>query len=184
VRGWRRLLGREPLPEGFLGRLKAEERVLAAARVTSGGVLLASSLGLWLPEGRRIGWHLVSKATWGGGAMTVVEAEEDDLLDGAGGAGGADCAGGAVVLLRDLPPRRLSLGEPGALPEVVHKRVTGSIRSRHRRELPGGGAWFVQRGIPGRDGLVLQVRADPGTDQDAVRRVATQVARTLRAARG
>lgn len=173
---WRRLLGREPVPEGFLGRLDAEERVLASAPVNSGGALVASSLGLWLPEGRRIGWHLVSKAVWSGGAMTVVEAEEDDPLDG---------ADGAVVLLHDLPPRRLPLGEPGALPEVVHKRVTGSIRSRHRRELPGGGAWFVQRGVPGRDGLVLQVRADPGTDQDAVRRVATQVAMTLRAtARG
>jgi hypothetical protein len=177
------LLRRPSVPGWLGGVLEPDEYVLASAEHAD-GMVVATSFGIWLPEQRRIGWHLVSKATWGGGAMTVVEAEEDDLLDGAGGAGGADCAGGAVVLLRDLPPRRLSLGEPGALPEVVHKRVTGSIRSRHRRELPGGGAWFVQRGIPGRDGLVLQVRADPGTDQDAVRRVATQVARTLRAARG
>ena len=88
------------------------------------------------------------------------------------------------MLLRDLPPRRLALTQPGAVPEVVHKRVTGSIRFRHHRELPGGGAWFVQRSVPGRDGLQLQVRADPGTDTAAVRRVATEVAGKLREVRG
>jgi hypothetical protein len=61
--------------------------------------------------------------------------------------------------------------------------VTSSIRYRHHRELPGGGAWFVQRSVPGRDGLLLQVRADPGTDPAAVRRVATEVAGQLRQAR-
>jgi len=62
----------------------------------------------------------------------------------------------------------------------VHKRVTGSIRSRHHRDLPGGGAWFVQRAVPGRDGLVLQVRPDQGTAPEAVRRVAGEVAVRLR----
>jgi len=64
----------------------------------------------------------------------------------------------------------------------VHVRVNGSIRSRHRRDLPGGGAWFVQRKVPGRDGIVLQVRPDPGTDEDAVQRVATEVAAKIREA--
>jgi hypothetical protein len=62
---------------------------------------------------------------------------------------------------------------------VVHERVTGSIRSRHHRDLPGGGAWFVQRKVPGRDGTVLQVRPDPGADRDAVARLAAEVARRL-----
>ena len=68
------------------------------------------------------------------------------------------------------------------MPEAVHARVTGSIRSRHHRDLPGGGAWFVQRKVPGRDGIVLQVRADPGTDTDVVRQVARDVAATACAA--
>jgi hypothetical protein len=170
VSWWRTLLGGERLPEGFAGRLDAEERVLAAATVSGGSPLVVTTHGVWLPEGRRVGWHLVSKATWSGGALTLIEAEE---------AGAA----GDVVLLHDLPPRRLPLADPGAVPQAVHKRVTGSIRSRHRRELPGGGAWFVQRSVPGRDGLVLQVRPDPGADLDAVRRVATEVARKLREAR-
>jgi hypothetical protein len=99
--------------------------------------------------------------------LVVIEAEET------GEAGDA-------VLLTDLAPRRYPLADPGKLPQAVHRRVTGSIRSRHHRDLPGGGAWFVQRKVPGRDGVVLQVRADPGTDPDAVRTVAAEVAIKIR----
>lgn len=168
--GWRWLLGGERLPDDFAGQLDAEERVLASAPVTSGGTLVATSFGLWLPEGRRVGWHLVSKAIWGGGALTLIEAEQEDVA-------------AEVVVLRDLPARRLPLTDPGSVPAVVHKRVTTSIRYRHRRELRTGGAWFVQRSVPGRNGLLLQVRPDPGTDPAAVRRVAMEVAARLRQAR-
>ena len=53
---------------------------------------------------RRLGWHLVSKATWQGGVLAVVEAD-----------GGRDASEGAV-LLADRPPRRLRLADtrPGA----------------------------------------------------------------------
>ena len=71
-------------------------------------------------------------------------------------------SGDGPVLLADRPARRFRLAEPGRVPEVVHARVEGSIRSRHHRDLPGGGAWFVQRKVAGRDGTVLQVRPDPG----------------------
>jgi hypothetical protein len=165
----RKLLGRDELPAGFAGRLDADERVLGAAALAGGGHVVVTSRGLWLPDGdgaRRVGWHLVSKAAWQNGAITLIEAEEKDVLGGA-------------VLLADLPPRRLRLPEPGRVPEVVHSRVEGSIRSRHHRDLPGGGAWFVQRKIAGRDGTLLQVRPDPGTDEAAVRQVAGDVARTL-----
>jgi hypothetical protein len=83
------------------------------------------------------------------------------------------------VLLADRPARRFRLVEPGRLPEAVHARVENSIRSRHHRDLPGGGAWFVQRRVPGRDGTVLQVRPDPGTDPVLVARLAANVARSL-----
>jgi hypothetical protein len=175
----RRLLGRE-VPEEVAGRLDADERVLAVAALDGGGHLVVTSRGLWLPsaEGslaepnsgaagvRLVGWHLVSKASWQGGALTVVEAHEAETIGGA-------------VLLTDLPPRRLRLAEPGRVPETVHGRVEGSIRSRHHRDLPGGGAWFVQRKVPGRDGFVLQVRPDPGTDLAVVRQVVADVVRSL-----
>src|SRR5699024_3893659 len=103
-------------------------------------------------------------------SLSVVEAEE------VGSAGEA-------VLLRDLPARRFRLAEPGRIPQVLRERVDGSIKSRDHRELPGGGVWVVQRKVAGRDGILLQVRADPGTDGDAVRRVAAEVAERVRRAR-
>jgi len=165
----RKLLGREEAPADVAGRLASDERVLAVAALGDDKHLVVTSYGLWLPgdEGARlVGWHLVSKATWGGGALTVVEAEETETI-------------GAAVLLTDLPPRRLRLAAPGRVPETVQARVEGAIRSRHHRDLPGGGAWFVQRKVPGRDGIVLQVRPDPGTDPALLRQVVIDVERTL-----
>ncbi|MGH3990673.1 MAG: hypothetical protein ACRDTZ_25655, partial [Pseudonocardiaceae bacterium] len=126
-------------------------------------------LGLWVPEGaeaRRIGWHLVSKAVWDRSALVVTEAVSTGTA-------------GEAVLLSDLPPRRFALAQPGRVPEVVRDRVTSSIRSSQYRELPGGGAWFVQRQIPGRDGVVLQVRADRGTAPGALEMMAGEVASRL-----
>lgn len=160
-----KLLRRPPLPPEVA--LLPDEHVIARAPAADGGTVVATSHGLWLPGSGRLGWHLISKATWEGGALGVVEAEEAAVVEGA-------------VLITDRPVRRVKLTEPGKVPEVVHRRVTASIRSRHRRELPGGGAWFVQRSVPGRDGVVLQVRPDAGTDEAAVRQVVGDVARRLR----
>jgi hypothetical protein len=157
-------------PPGFAGTLDAEESVVAACACTTGGHVVATSRGLWVPTDdgpRRIGWHLLSKVTWGDGQLVVIEAEETEEVGGA-------------VILADRPPTRYGLVEPGKLPQAVHRRVTWSIRSRHHRDLPGGGAWFVQRKVPGQDGIQLQVRPDPGTDPAAVRLVATEVAEKIR----
>lgn len=174
------LSGREPIPEGFTGELATGERVVAEASGPRGSVVLATDRGLWLPPGpaaddagaepaaRRVPWHLVSRARWENGALEIVEAEPEDL-------------GGGVVLLADLPPRRVPLEVPRRVPETVHRRVTGPITSRQHHEFADGGAWFVQRKVPGQ-GVVVQVRPDVGTDPDAVRAVALGVAETLRTA--
>ena len=170
----RRLLGGDGLPDGFTGHLGPDERVLATAATADGAHLVVTSRGVWLPEGdgaRRLGWHLISKATWKNGALTVVEAIEVEEI--------AWGKGPVAVLLADRPARRFRLSYPGRLPEAVHARVEGSIRSRHRRDLPGGGAWFVQRKVAGRDGTVLQVRPDPGTDPQVVAQVVGDVLRSL-----
>jgi hypothetical protein len=167
--GLRRFLDRlsdRDVPVDFSGELAKDERVLGVAELADGGYLLATSRGLWLPDVQRarlVGWHLISKATWAQNALAVTEAEETGTVGGA-------------VLLADRPVRRLRLRRPGRVPEVVHARVTGSIKSTHHRDLPGGGAWVVQRSVSGVDGFVLQVRADPGTDPDAVRSLAAKVA--------
>jgi hypothetical protein len=169
------LTGREVVPEGFTGTLATSERVLADGAGPRGSVVLATDQGLWLPPAasgeaaRRVPWHLVTKATWEGGALTVLEAEETEELPG------------GVVLLTDLAPRRVPLIEPGRLPETVHRRVTAPIKDSQHHELPGGGAWFVQRRVPG-VGVVLHVRAEPGSDPDAVRTLAVGVGEKLLAA--
>jgi hypothetical protein len=168
-----RLLG-SGVPKGFTGRLDPDEAIIASAPVRGGGHLMATSRGLWIPDGdgpRRIGWHLIAKATWGSGAFVIIEARELERAVEA-------------VILDDLPARKVVVETPGKLPQVVHQRVTESIRSRHHRELPGGGAWFVQRKVPGLDGMVLQVRPDPGTDLDAVRVVAAEVSAKIAEAKG
>lgn len=172
------LMGRGDIPEGFTGKLAADERVLATAELAHAAErhLVVTSWGIWLPEQagpRRVGWHLVSKATWRDGVLTVTEAEEVSEISA------DDAAAPTAVLLADRPPVRLRLAVPNRVPETVRARVEASIRSRHHRELPTGGAWFVQRRVPGRDGVVLQVRPDPGTDPDSVRQLTEEVVRKL-----
>ncbi|OZM74329.1 hypothetical protein CFN78_04105 [Amycolatopsis antarctica] len=161
-----RLFG-DRAPESLTGLLDGEEHVLAAAEVDGGGHLAVTALGLWVPGPRRIGWHLLAKVAWGEGTMTVTEAEESGRA-------------GAAVLLTDLPPVRFGVRSPGKLPQLVRARVDGSIRVRHRQELPGGGgAWFVLRKVPGRDGAVLQARPDRGTDPGLVAEIAVDVAERM-----
>lgn len=145
-----RLLGKEALPVGFAGELDAEEHVVAVADVVrGGGHLVVTNRGVWFPgEPERVGWHLVSKATWADGAMTFVVATQEDL--------------GRAFLLHDGPPRRFPLGEPGKVPQAVHQRVTGSIVSRERATMPDGReAWVLERHVSGRDGTVRQIHPDP-----------------------
>ncbi|MGH3899088.1 MAG: hypothetical protein ACRDTA_12760 [Pseudonocardiaceae bacterium] len=170
---WKRLLrhltAAFELPTGFTGTLEPAERVVTTGELAGGGHLVLTQLGLWVPEGaeaRRIGWHMVSKAVWDRSALVVTEAVSTGTA-------------GEAVLLSDLPPRRFALAAPGQVPEKVRERVISTIRSSQHCELPGGGAWFVQRRIPGRDGVVLQVRADPGTEPGAVEMMASEVASRL-----
>ncbi|PXY27661.1 hypothetical protein [Prauserella muralis] len=166
---WLRRLFGEPVPDELRGALAENEHVLAAAAVGTGGHVAVTALGLWLPgsEGpRRVGWHLISKAVWQGDALTVTEAEETGYA-------------GRAVLLADRPPARYVLARPGKLPHLVRQRVEGAIRSRYRKDLASGGAWFVVRKVPGTDGSVLQVRPDPGTDLDVVAEIAEEAARKL-----
>lgn len=164
----RRLLG-DRRPPDFTGALEPGEDVVDSAPVEGGGYLVVTPLGLWIPAdggARRVGWHLVGKAAWADGVFTLTESAE------------AGTAGTAIVLA-DRPPVRFRLPSPGKVPRDAYQRVEGSIRSRHRQEIGSGGAWFVQRKVPGRDGSVLQVRPDPGTDVELVTAIAEQVAAKL-----
>ncbi|WP_432845807.1 hypothetical protein ACQPXB_34305 [Amycolatopsis sp. CA-161197] len=168
--GWLNRLMGGGLPADFPGELAPGENVIAVAGVEGGGELVVTSLGLWVPsEGgpRRVYWHLVAKAAWGDGVFELTESEETGEA-------------GAVMVVVDRPPVRFRLPAPGKVPPQVRLRVDGSVRARHRHDFgAGGGAWFVQRKVPGRDGTVLQVRPDPGTDPALVEAIAGEVAEKL-----
>lgn len=171
--GWlRRMLGGvlgERLPAELSGRLAAQEHVLGWTRVGTGGYVAVTALGLWVPDGgepRRIGWDLVSKAVWRGDVLTVTEAEVTGRA-------------GRALVLADRAPMNLVLPRPGRIPHLVRQRVEGSIRSRYRKDLPGGGAWFVLRKVPGADGVVLQVRPDQGAEVDTLAEMAQEAAEKL-----
>lgn len=163
-----KLLRRDPVPDEVASRLEADERVLASATLSPAGRLVVTSWGIWTPGDapERIGWHEIAKATWEGGALVVIPTTAREV-------------GAGTVLLTDRPARRFRLDDPGKVPQTVHERVTGSIRSRSHRDLPRGGAWVLQRKVPGRDGTVMQVWPDPGTDPDAVEQLAAGVAERI-----
>ncbi len=170
---WERLLrgfaSSPEMPTGFTGLLEPTERVITAGELAGGGHLVLTQLGLWVPEGaqaRRIGWHMVSKAVWDRSALVITEAVSAGTV-------------GEAVLLSDLPPRRFPLAGPGKVPEVVRERVTSSIRFSEHCDLPVGGVWVVQRRVPGRDGLVMQVRPDPGTEPRTLNAMVSDVTARL-----
>jgi hypothetical protein len=145
------LLSRWPRPPAsFRSLLQGNERVVGAAATTDSFVV-ATQLGLWLPEPagegwRRIGWDRIVKATWQDGRLEVVEG---DL--------GAD---GVVI---DRPAVSVALVEPGNLPSVVRARVEGSIARSEQVSVPGGTGRVVARRVPGVDGLSWTARLDSGT---------------------
>jgi hypothetical protein len=163
-----KLLRREPVPGEVASRLEGDERVLATATLSPAGHLVVTTWGIWPPGDapERIGWHEIAKATWEGGTLVVIPTTAREV-------------GAGTVLLTDGPARPFRLDDPGKVPQTVHERVTGSIRSRSHRDLPHGGAWVLQRKVPGRDGLVTQVWPDPGTDPAAVETLAAGVAERI-----
>ncbi|SFN31662.1 hypothetical protein SAMN05216207_1012111 [Pseudonocardia ammonioxydans] len=164
---WARLFGRDPVPDAVAAGLEPSEAVVATATVAGGGTLVVTSWGVWPPSGAgRIGWHEVGKAVWDGNSLVVTPTHAEQIAPG-------------TELLADTRPHRFRLTEAGTVPQAVQDRVTQSIRTRNRRELPGGGAWVLQRKVPGRDGVVVQVRPDPGTDPAAARRLAEGLADRL-----
>ncbi len=168
---WLRHLLGDRVPADFDGSLDDGEHVVGSAAVEGGGYLLVTALGLWVPGPRRVGWHLVGKAAWSDGVLTLTESEESGTA-------------GKAVLLADKAPVRFKLARPGKVPILIRQRVDGSVRERHRKDLGTGGAWFVERKIPGQDGTVLQVRPDPGTDVDVIKAIAEEAAEKLAKPRG
>jgi hypothetical protein len=164
-----RLFGkRERPPAAALAPLDRDERVVSWASTAGGDAVLATPLGLWLPGAtERISWHLIDKATWREGVLSVVAAR--DTGDG---------------VLDELPARSARVAVPRDLPQTVRSRVERSIASTRYYRLPsGGGVRVVGRRVPGQDGVTWQLVFDPGVDRDdpAVRSAAAEMVQQSRA---
>jgi hypothetical protein len=148
-------------------RTHAGGRRVLAWTASGGSPLVATEHDLVLPEGERVPWDLVLRATW-----------EPDTLE----LTAQDQAGGRPVV------RRLPLdGDPGVLPEVVRERVKASIVVQHHVELVGErGARIVARRTPGTTELRWSVVFDAGLDASdpQLRRRADDALADLRVALG
>ena len=138
--------------------LDGDERVVSFADTVDGAVVVATSRGLWwpVPSGpRRLGWHLIDKAVWRDGVLSVTEAEVVDEL-----------------LLVEREPLALALEVPRNLPPTVRKRVQNSVVRSEIAAVPGGAARFVARRVPGINGISWWARLQAGTPDSPVVRAA------------
>ena len=129
------------------------ERIVSWADTADGDVVAATPTGLWWPGPRRILWHLIDKAVWRDGMLTVTEADVvDDLL------------------LVDREPVSVQLATPRDLPPTVRKRVEANIVRTELVSVPGGAVRFVARRQPGQDGVNWWAHLEPGThDSSTIR---------------
>jgi len=152
---WRR----RTLPPGLSATLDPDEHIQVLAGCIDGKMLAASRFGLWVVDGQkasRLGWELVAKARLSARVLSIIPTQiVDELPDG-------------TSVLIDEPVREYTLSGRSGLTDVVHTRVRRSVASSRHLDFPGGGGWVVLRRVPGRNGLVRQVRLDPGADSGAL----------------
>lgn len=134
-------------PAEARARIEPGERLTAWGLTPDGSAVLSTTRGLLLPDGSRYAWHLIHKAVWNEGTLTVVPAVE--------------VAPGVVA---DGSPFTVELGEPRDLPAEVRTRVTRSVAYSALYPVPGGAVRVIARRIPGQDGLAWVVRYDSGAD--------------------
>jgi len=144
-------------------RLDQGERRLAWGLTSGGQPVLATDVGLRLPDGGRWAWHDVERVSWRRPTLLVVQVSPSE------GSG---------------PRVQLELAQEEGLADVVRSQVTGSIAwSDHVRLAPSGGVRVVGRRRPGQDLLEWQLVFDAGTDPDDPRMRAQADEAVLRARR-
>lgn len=142
---------RSHVPAEVLGELDlvSGERVLASASATDGAYVIATDLGLWLPEGRahrRISWESIDRAMWHRetAQLTVVE---------------------STPLGRPSLRHTIHLADPGRLVDVVRDLVNATVViSRHVPLHGEHGVRVVGRRRPGGDRVAWTVSVDQGID--------------------
>jgi hypothetical protein len=144
---------RPSIPADLKPPLEPDERVLSWAAISDEQILVATNRGLWLPDGRRLGWHEIHKAAWSGRELRITPAEVAEERDG-------------YAVLVDGPVLAFLLLSPGELPDQVRTRVTRSVAYTNHHPLTTGGLRVVGRRVSGQNGLSWAVRYDSGTPVD------------------
>jgi hypothetical protein len=150
---------RIPVPDQVRGALDADEVVLTSALAADGTTVAATRKRLMVLAGtelRSIGWSQMAKARLDAGTLTVVPLQPVMVLpDG-------------TAVLRDAVPLIFAFDRPAGITDQVHSRVRRSVAASRYLPWPGGaGGWVTTRRVAGQDGLVLQIRLDPGADPQA-----------------
>jgi len=149
---------RIPLPDALRDVLDADEVVLTHALTVDGTTVAATRKRLLVLSGselRSIGWSEVAKAWLDTGTLSVVPLQSISVLsDG-------------TAVLRDAAPLIFTFDRPAGLTDQVHNRVRRSVAGSRYLPWPSGGGWVTTRRVAGRDGLLLQIRLDPGADPQA-----------------
>lgn len=145
---------RRKVPAELRPELDPGERILAWAATGEDAGVVATNLGLWLPDRGRLGWHEIHKAAWSGRELRITPAEVAEVRPD-------------YAVLVDAPLVTYLLLEPGELPDQVRTRVTRSVAYTAHHPLPAGGVRVVGRRVSGVDGLSWAVRYDSGTPVDA-----------------
>jgi hypothetical protein len=144
---------RPKLPAANRPPLERDERILTWAAVGDDKALVATTRGLWLPDGKRLGWHEIHKAAWSGRELRITPAEVAQSRTD-------------YSVLVDGPVIAFLLLEPGDVPDQVRTRVTRSVAFTTHHPMPTGGVRVVGRRVAGQDGLSWAVRYDAGTPVD------------------
>lgn len=151
-------LGRAAMPSELRAALEPGERILAWVHTGHDAVLAASRLGLWTvtdDAAARTAWHHISKARLLDTVLYLTVADEVATWpDG-------------TVMVRDRAETAHRPERATSLTDSIHQRVRASVVASRYLPWPGAGGWVVLRRIAGADGLVAQVRLDPGADQAA-----------------
>jgi hypothetical protein len=173
--GFRLPWRRQALPLALAAQLDPEEHIQAMAPCAGGKLLAASRFGLWVVEdgqAARLGWESIAKARLTAQVLSIIPTEVVGEFDD------------GVQVLRDQPTQEFVLTERSTLTDVVHTRVRRSVAASRHLTYPASGGWVVLRRVPGRNGLLRQVRLDPGTDPGApgFDRAVAEVADDLEAA--
>ncbi|MEV4835058.1 hypothetical protein AB0K05_11080 [Nonomuraea sp. NPDC049486] len=130
------------LPAGVRESLTTEpgERVLAFTP-SDDAHLVATTLALFLPDGTRVPYETIDKASW----------DEDGLR----------------LVTGDGTIHAVRVAEPRLLPETLRERVNATIVVNKHVELPGrGGVRLVARRRPGGEVVGWKLVFDEGLDPD------------------